>query len=56
LDTIINKYSNGFQRRVAVSADDSITGGYEVFDETTPREELPQAVISSASIPGVFPH
>jgi predicted acylesterase/phospholipase RssA len=33
-----------------------ITGGYEVFDESTPYEELPRATISSASIPMVFPY
>lgn len=41
---------------MAVAAVDTQTGAYEVFDETTPKDELPLAVISSASIPAVFPH
>lgn len=41
---------------MVVAAVDTITGGYEVFDETTPIDELPLAVISSASIPAVFVH
>jgi predicted acylesterase/phospholipase RssA len=54
LTNIINK-SDGIQRSFIVSADDTRTGEYHTFDESTPREELPTAVISSASIPAVFP-
>ena len=31
------------------------TGDVIIFDETTPIEKQPAAIIASASIPGVFP-
>jgi len=40
---------------MVVAADDTRTGTYHTFDETTPAEEVATAVISSASIPAVFP-
>jgi hypothetical protein len=40
---------------MVVSTVDTISGAYLQFDETTPREEVAQAIISSASIPAVFP-
>jgi len=38
-----------------VSAVDSKSGSYRIFDEKTPYEELATALISSGSMPAVFP-
>ncbi len=42
------------QRRLVVSTVDTQTGNYNQFDESTPRDQIPTVVISSASIPAVF--
>jgi len=55
LTTIISGAPHGVQRSIIVSTVDTTTGAYLHFDESTPIEELPQAIISSASIPAVFP-
>jgi len=45
------------QRHLLVAADDSETGDYLVFDsDKVPISEMPRRVVSSASIPLVFPN
>jgi predicted acylesterase/phospholipase RssA len=44
------------KRKIVVSSVEVNTGTYTTFDETTPTEDMPLAVVSSASIPFVFPH
>jgi predicted acylesterase/phospholipase RssA len=55
LTSIISESPAGIQRKMIVSTVDTLSGAYLQFDETTPIAELPQAIISSASIPAVFP-
>jgi predicted acylesterase/phospholipase RssA len=55
LTTIIAESPAGIQRNMIVSTVDTNTGAYLQFDETTPRDEVATAIISSASIPAVFP-
>lgn len=55
--TNILKAAGKIQRRVVVSTVDSNTGKYFAFTETnTAFEDLPLRVVSSASIPFIFPH
>lgn len=49
-----NEFGGVYQRKIAVSAVDMETGNYEVYDETNP--DPIKAIISSASIPFVFPN
>jgi predicted acylesterase/phospholipase RssA len=55
LTKILAESPAGIQRKMIVSTVDTVSGAYLQFDETTPREEVAQAIISSASIPAVFP-
>jgi len=44
------------KRHMLVAADDSVTGDYIVFDsDKVALEDLPMSIVSSASIPLVFP-
>lgn len=55
LQNVISKFST-FGRRVTLSAVDVGTGKYTEFDQTNIKfTELPDAAVSSASIPLVFP-
>ncbi len=55
LTKIITEAPAGIQRHMIVSTVDTVSGAYLQFDETTPLDEVAQAIISSASIPAVFP-
>lgn len=43
------------KRGLAIQAVDINTGNVVIFDEKTPKEDFVSAVMSSASIPLVFP-
>jgi len=47
-------HGNKIHRKVSVAGVDVNTGAYHIWDETT--EDLPKAVVSSASIPFIFPN
>lgn len=54
LKSIFEQFSYKIERKVALSCVDVVTGAYHVFNETT--SDPPKAVLSSASIPFIFPH
>lgn len=56
LDYITDTLSNftAIERKVVVAAVDANSGAYTRYDETTPYEDFPLAVVSSASIPLFF--
>lgn len=44
------------KRKFNVASADANEGTFNPYDETTPNEHVPLAVVGSASIPLVFPH
>ena len=57
LVTRLLKEKGSFKREVIVSTVDVNTGKYVQFDsKTLPFSDYPTAVVSSASIPFIFPH
>ena len=56
LNGIFSSFDYQTHRKVAVSCVDVNKGNYVVFNETDPYPDLAKAVLSSASIPFVFPH
>ena len=54
--TNVFEHSHGPEKRFVASAVDVNTGSYVTFNESTPFADLPTAVVSSSSIPFVFPH
>ena len=44
-----------FKRMIAIQSVDLNTGEIVIFDETTPIEQTKDAILSSASIPVIFP-
>lgn len=54
---IFNEHDNKIKRKVTVSAVNVDNGTYEAFtDENTDVADFPTAIVSSSSIPFVFPH
>jgi len=53
LDDLFAGYGGKARRKVGFSCANAVNGGYHVFDETSPN--LTRAIVSSASIPFVFP-
>jgi len=51
---LYDQMDDKIRRPLTVSCVDVDTGSYVLFDETSP--EIIKAVLSSASIPAVFPH
>ena len=55
-DTIDNLFRNiPWKRKVAIQSVDLNTGQVVIFDETVPMEIRNKAILSSASIPAIFP-
>lgn len=46
---------NHFKRMIAIQSVDLNTGEIVIFDETTPTDQTKYAILSSASIPVIFP-
>ena len=46
---------NHFKRMIAIQSVDLNTGDIVIFDETTPTDQTKAAILSSASIPVIFP-
>ena len=55
-DILVHQFPKGPQRKLVISAVDVETGSYTTFTEKEPLENLPGAVVSSASIPFIFPN
>lgn len=56
LQKMLDEHPNGPQRKVVVSAVDVNTGTYVTFTEKDPIDKMIMGVVSSASIPFIFPH
>ena len=54
---MVEKVMDGrqFKKMLNIISVDLNTGDVIIFDETTPVEKQPAAIVASASLPGVFP-
>ena len=50
----VKKHGSKVHRKIGLSCVDAVTGSYHVFNENT--ENLAKAMVSSGSIPFVFPY
>ena len=51
---MFDEFSSDIKRKIAIACVDAVSGAYVTFDEST--KQPVKAIVSSASIPFVFPH